>query len=333
MSQEPVPTAAVHPPRPGRLRLKLLIGLPLMAVALWYLAEPLQRDIQNLRQQGQGWPDLTWPWLAAALGFLLAARTTNALNFRHLFAALGKTLRARQVVPLVWVASLGRYIPGKVMSASAIVLFCRLGITLPVVLAGVGLSMALMMISSLVVALPLLYLPPVAGHVPGRGWLVGVVLPAALLVLWPGNFTRLLNLVLRRLGRAPLPERLHTGPYLCAIGMTFGRLLFLGLALYCTARGLGPLPVHLLALALGAAALASFAGFVAFPLPAGVGVHEAVYVLAFTGVSPAPALLAIAFRILNILTDAIAGTVGFVLLRDEPAVAAAPAVSAASPLP
>src|SRR5207237_4740063 len=139
------------------------------------LYPPIRKDIQFLRENGWATLHVHWPWLAGALGFLLCARTTNALNCAQVLAAMGHRLRARQVAPVIWVASLGRYIPGKVLAASAVFMLMRLGMTLPQAMAGLGLSMLLMILMSLLISLPLLFFSPVYAYVR-HGWVIAPAL-------------------------------------------------------------------------------------------------------------------------------------------------------------
>ncbi|MGA2499242.1 MAG: YbhN family protein [Tepidisphaeraceae bacterium] len=307
------------PGRRSSLRLlKLLIGIPLIALIWWFVVRHVRGDLNELRKQGWSTLHIRWTSLAVAFFFLLCARLTNALNCRHVLAAMGQHATARQVIPIIWVASLGRYVPGKVhVVAGATMMLVRIGVEMTAALAALFLSTALMILISLITALPLLFVPAVRRHFPHGPVIALLGLAMAAIVLQPGVFPRLCNVVLRKLKRPALPQRLQLAPYLRAICQTVLRIAFLGLALFFAATSLHPLqPRHYL-LAVGSAGLASFVGFLAVFSPAGLGVHESIYILTFqTIIDPLSGLLAILFRLLNLLADAVTGLVGMVMLKD-----------------
>jgi uncharacterized membrane protein YbhN (UPF0104 family) len=77
---------------------------------------------------------------------------------------------------------------------------------------------------------------------------------------------------------------------------------------------------------MGSAGLASFAGFLAVFSPAGLGVHEGIYIYTLNAaLGPLATVLALLFRCLNLLGDAITGGIGMLMLRAaRPANAAVP---------
>ncbi len=317
----PTPSA-VAPPRERKSArapaLRFLIGIPLIALVWWFVIRQVIGDLKELHQRGWSTLHIEWTWLAAAFGFLLCARTTNALNCRHVLAAMGQSASSRQVLPIIWVASLGRYVPGKIhVVAGATLMLVRIGVEMTAALAALFLSTALMILVSLLTALPLLFMPAVRQRFPHGSIVAIVALALALVVLQPGVFPRLCNLVLRRLKRPALPARLAVGPYLRAILQTILRIAFLGLALFFAAGSLHPLEARHYLLAVGSAGLASFAGFLAVFSPAGLGVHESIYILTFqTVIDPLSGLLAMLFRLLNLLADAVTGLVGMAMLKN-----------------
>ncbi|MBA2628134.1 MAG: hypothetical protein H0U85_08975 [Gemmatimonadales bacterium] len=77
-----------------------------------------------------------------------------------------------------------------------------------------------------------------------------------------------------------------------------------GCALWLLARGLLDAPNLTIVRAIGAFTAAYLAGFLAFGLPAGIGVREAVFVTMTQGVLGLPASLALAFASRLLLTAA-----------------------------
>jgi hypothetical protein len=310
----PAPSPA--PARNQRRWIRLAIGLPILAVVWWLVIGRLVESFAEL-----DWSSLRigWPLVGLSILALLCARLTNALNCRQVLGAMGQSIGASRVVPIIWVASLGRYVPGKfAVVAGAAGMLVRLGVRLPVALAALFLSTALMILIGLVASAPLLFaLPALREKLPGAPAIALAGAAAGALCLHPAVFTRLCNVLLRRLKRQLLPERLVLGPFLRAVGMTVLRTMFLGLALWCAVRSLDPtITLASYPLALGSAGLASCIGFLAIFAPAGLGVHEAVYLLTVGAVvGPAAAVLVVLFRFLNILVDALTGAVGLAMFR------------------
>ncbi len=309
---------AKPPARLSRARLlKLLIGIPLLLVVWWFVARHIRADLHKLGAEGWATLHINWLSLGLAFIFLIAARLTNAINCQHVLAAMGQKVTASQVVPIIWVASLGRYVPGKVhVVAGATMMLMRVGVEMTAALAALFLSTALMILVSLITALPLLFVSPIRERFPHGPILAMIAMAVSVVVLHPGVFPRICNLVLKKLKRPPLPQRLQIGPYLRAIFQTVLRIFLLGLALFFAARSLHTLEPHYYLLALGSAGLASFVGFIAVFSPAGLGVHESIYILTFQAVlDPVSGLLAILFRLLNLLADVVTAAIGMVMLK------------------
>lgn len=305
-------------PRKSVWWLRIAIGVPLMALVWYFLVKGLAADFAKIHQQG-GWKTIhvNWSFLAAALGALVAAKLMTAMNCRYVLGAIGQRLRHRQTVPIIWVASLGRYIPGKMaVVAGSVLMLTRLGVQWHLALAALFLSTALMILIALMSAVPLMFMPAMRQAIP-YGWAASIVLLiGGLVCLHPRIFTRLCNLALTKLKRQPLPDRLELPSYFRAVGITLLRLFFLGVALWCAAAAFKWIGFGTFALALGAGGTASVAGFLAVFAPAGLGVHEFVYLATFgTLLGPQVALLVVIFRILNLLSDAITGAAGMAMLR------------------
>lgn len=317
MSQTPA-TILDDSPAPQRSRfkrLRLLIGLPLVAVVFFFVGRALIRGFKEI-----DWKELhvSYGFVALSLLSLLCARLTNAVNCKQVLAAMGAKVKARQVIPIIWVASLGRYIPGKVsVVAGAVYMLMRLGVRLPVAVASLFLSTAMMILIGLIACTPLMFTPVMREKMPHGHYISLALLAVGLIALHPHVFTKLCNLALKRAKRQTLPHRLELGPYFRAVINTLGRTFFLGTALFFAARSLNSgIGVKQFPLAFSSAGLASVAGFLAVFAPAGAGVHEGIYILTMhTVLGPVAGLLAVMFRVLNLTADGITGATGGLLLR------------------
>ena len=131
-----------------------------------------------------------------------------------------------------------------------------------------------------------------------------LALPLAVLVLCPPVLGPLLDTALRLLRRPPLAQRLR-GRTIVAVALLSGAAnLLLGLQAYLLARDLGASGSGLLPLVVGAYVLATVAGLLALPVPAGAGVREAVLVAALSPVLPLGQALVLALVSRAVLTAA-----------------------------
>jgi len=309
---------ALAPERHRRRWMRLAIGLPILTLVWCFVLHSLIVSFRKIDFH-QLHLDL-WP-IAAAVVALLAARLMNGMNCSMLLTALGQPAPMRHVVAAIWVASLGRYVPGKMAVVAGLAfLLVRLGVRLSAALAALSLSGILMILIGLITCTPLLFTPLMRQRVP-FGWLISLlILLAGLVGLHPRVFSAICNTMLRRMKRQPLPHQLQRASLLRAVGFTVLRNLFLGLGLWLAMRSLSHVRLSDYALALGSAGLASVAGFLAVFAPAGLGVHEGVYILTLTPLlGPQAALLAVLFRCLHLLADAIAGAAGILMMKRPPA--------------
>jgi len=300
----------------SRRWLRFAVGLPLFVIVCYFVGRSLWSDLRKIE-----WSELHLHWwaIAAALVCLILARAMNGMNCKALLASLGQRLRLSRAMSIIWLASLGRYIPGKMaVVAGAALMLTREGIRTPAALAALFLSTALMIIVSLIACLPLLLTPALREGMPGA-WIAGVaILMIGLVCLHPRVFTRLCNVALRRLKRQPLPDRLESSPLLQAVAVSFLRSLFLAAALWFAARSVALVNISDFPLFLGSASLASVAGFLAVFAPAGLGVHEGIYLLTLVGLLGAPAsLLAILFRLLHVIADIFTALAGLLMLQSR----------------
>ena len=98
--------------------------------------------------------------------------------------------------------------------------------------------------------------------------------------------------------------------------MTATRSALLGLGLWLAARSLGPVRLADYPLALASAGLASVIGFLAVFAPAGLGVHEMIYLNTMRSVlGDKVAVLVLLFRALHVMADVVAGAIGTAMVK------------------
>jgi len=301
--------------RRGKWLLRAAIGLPLIALVWFFVIRVLVRDLRRLDWRQL---DINWLFVGGTMLFLILGRLAMGLTTRHVMAALGKHLRHRQTVPILWVAAMGRYIPGKMATvAGSVVFFVKLGVGWTVTLAALSLSTAMMILVGLMAAVPMMFVHPVMRKNIPYGWAISLVmLGGGAVCLHPHVFTKICNLGLKRLKRGALPERMQWGPYSWAVFITLWRALFLGCAVWCAAEAFKPIGFGGFLLSLAAGGAASAAGFLAVYAPAGLGVHEWIYLMTVgTLIGPQGALMVIMYRVLNVISDVITWGVGMVMLK------------------
>jgi glycosyltransferase 2 family protein len=314
---EPAP---VELPRRWRWRIWAwrAVSLVLLGLVIYYVGKQLARDMGELRNQ-QTKLSINWLLLILSALCLMGSRVMNSLNTWLLLKALGADLPPKQVVGAIWLSSLGRYIPGKVaVVAGSMTMLTRMGARLPVVGAALLLSTGIMILIAMMATTPLFFLPEVRQRLPSAPLFWSLVVAMAIVCLHPRIYLAICNIALRMIRREPVPPRVRAGAFWWAIGLGVGRMILVGLALWLAARAVGPVEIRSMPHFLGTAALATAAGFFAIFAPAGIGVHEAVYLFTLTPLLGARvAMVVILFRLLQVAIDLVAGAIGGNIMRKE----------------
>jgi uncharacterized membrane protein YbhN (UPF0104 family) len=269
----------------------LLVGVSL--AVLWLAGE--------WSQLRAGARQLSLGPVLGAFGSVLLSLWLSMLSWRAMLRGLGSEVPVRVAARIFFVGQLGKYVPGSVWP---VVAQMELG-------AGYGLSRKVIGTASLLslgiavpvaLAIGLLAVPALLSADGSAYLLLFLVLPLAGVLLSPPVLNPLLDRALRLARRQPLPQRLTGATVLRVALYAAGGHLLLGLQTYLLARDLGASGALLLPLALGAFALATSAGVLALPVPAGAGVREAVLVVSLSPVLPVGQSLLLALVSRAILT-------------------------------
>jgi uncharacterized membrane protein YbhN (UPF0104 family) len=230
--------------------------------------------------------------LVLALVLASAGLGATVKTWQHLLAALGSPLRTPHASQVFLTGQLARYLPGSVW---AFLLQAQLAHrhqiprsrSLLAVLLAVGVT-TVTGLTTAVVAVPVF-----ADEWGPATWLL-LGGPLTLVFLVPRLLTWVSNTALRVLRRPPLLLPIPGRPVaVAALWAVFSWLCY-GAQLWLLATSTGGVPVTDLPLATATFALAVCAGFLAFVLPSGVGVREAVITVGLSSVMPAGAALALA---------------------------------------
>ena len=305
-------------PRPRMISLWRVISLLLLVAVFYFVGKQLGRDFKELKAQ-QIHVQVNWIYLAAGLVCLMGARLSNAVNSWLLLRAMGVNLPVWRTVAVIWVSSLGRYIPGKVaVAAGSMAMLVRMGAPFFVVAAALGLSTGIMILIGMIGSIPVFFSPALRERLPSA-WIFGLMLAGmAVVCLYPPIILAICNMGLRMLGRPQIPAGVKQGPFWGAVGVGVIRIVFVTMSLWFAARSLVVIGIETIPQTLGAASLASVLGFVAIFAPAGLGVHEAVYLVALKPMMGAGvAILAIIFRGMQVVMDLVVAGIGGLILRKQ----------------
>jgi len=280
--------------RSAVLVLLLLVGLTLAVLSLG--------DQWGEVRAGAG--QLSFGYVALAGVLSVLSLVASLLGWRSMLAGLGTPLPLATAARIYFLGQLGKYVPGSVWPVLAQM---ELGAGYGLSRAAVGAAslLALAMAIPVALVLALLAVPALLSADASAYLLLFLVLPVAVVVLSPPVLNPLLTRALALARRPPLPQRLGAGTVGRVAGWSVAMHVALGLQTYVLARDLGAEGALLLPLAIGAFSLASMAGLVALPVPAGAGVREAVLVVTLAPYLPVgqALLLALVSRALLTVSD------------------------------
>ena len=239
--------------------------------------------------------------LAAAALAVLASLGFSLLSWRSTLTALGTTVPVTSAARIYYLGQLGKYVPGSVWPLVAqMELGSAHGLSRSVI--GTASLLAMAVGVPVALALGLLAVPALLAADTSAYLLLFLVLPLAALALSPPVLNPVLSWGLRLARQPPLQQPLHAAAVLRVALLAAAAHLLLGLQAWVLARDLGADDALLLPLAVGAFSLASVAGLLALPVPAGAGVREAVLVVALSPVLPAGQALVLALVSRLVLT-------------------------------
>ncbi len=269
----------------------LLVGLAVRSIAV---------NWQSLRAQPIEWQFSTG-WLAASVLVVFASYAVLIEAWRRVVLSMGEMLAFSTAARIWFLASLGKYVPGKVWAvAGAAVLAQRAGVDPSVAVAGALVLQVLALASGAAVVAAT---ASEAFQAVGQG-----ALPIATVVILLSLFgvaALTSQPLLDRVGRLlpsswPRPRAIPAGMVAAAFAANVLAWIGYGVALRLLARGLLPGVVLSLPQAIGVFTCSYLAGFVALFAPGGLGPRESVFLLMLAGdigLKPAAAL-ALASRLL-----------------------------------
>lgn len=231
-------------------------------------------------------------WVAVAVPLAAAGMVLIALGWGRVLGALGAVVPAGRTIVWYFVGEIGKYLPGTVWPIlGRAELARRAGISRLAAYHSVALSLLLLYLAAAVLG----------------GWLVAgpalaLLVAAGVVALHPAVVGAGLDLVRRRTGRQ---VELVVPSWSTSVGLVVAYVpawLVIGSATWAVARALDPgAPYVEVVLATAASWLV---GFLAVPVPGGVGVREAAFVAAVSGLAPGvDAATAVLARLVFVAVD------------------------------
>jgi glycosyltransferase 2 family protein len=255
-----------------------------------------------------------WPEVAPALStihvgtlvlstlFAVGWQLAGLMGWRASLTELGVPTPVRSAARIYLVSQLGKYIPGSVWAALAMV---RLGQEAGLPRVRMAYSFALSLAFSLLTGLTL-GVPALVGRSGSyRYWAIGALVVLIPILLWPRMLNRLLDAGLRLMRRGRLEQPLSGRGIARIVGWYFLAWLLGGLHVMVLTVALGAGTGAAFFPSVAAFAVASTLGILFIIAPAGAGVRDVLMVLLLAGVLGVPAATAVALisRVTFILLD------------------------------
>lgn len=255
---------------------------------------------ERLQAQPIGWR-ISAGWIAASVVVVFLGYAVLIEAWRRVVESMGSRLAFGPAARIWFLASLGKYLPGKVWAvAGAAVMAQRAGVDPSVAVAGALVLQALALASgAAVVAISARDTFQTLGS--GALPLVGLVLAACILGIAVLASQQVLDRFNRLLPRSLPPLRaVHPAMLTLAFAANVLAWIGYGIALLLLTRGVLPQIELSLPQAVGVFTCSYLAGFIALFAPGGLGPRESVFLLMLAGeigLKPAAAL-AVASRLL-----------------------------------
>jgi uncharacterized membrane protein YbhN (UPF0104 family) len=253
---------------------------------------------------------LSLPAVGLAIVAVLGSLLCTFLGWRAALAGLGSRLPLGGAMRVFFLGQLGKYVPGSVWSVVAQV---ELGRDYGVPRRSSGAAVVIATLTALATGLAVAGagLPLLGPDAYGRyGWTL-LLLPVALVVLWPPVLNRLIAVALRLARRDPLPVSLDLAAIARVAGWSLAAWALFGIHVWILALGVGAGGAMLLLEATAAYAAAWCIGFLLVLAPAGAGAREAALVfLLHPTMPPAEAtVVALTSRLVVTVADLVWGLV------------------------
>jgi hypothetical protein len=259
-------------------------------------------------------PSVEWRWrpISLALGVLGVASylLLSAELWRRLLHALGPEIAPLPASTIWFVSFLGRFVPTSLLTPMIRTAMAeREGVPKRTTVISVAYEMALGLCGALAVgAYFIVDLPDLHGQWE-RFLAIGLPL-IGVIVLQPRIFHRLTTRILERLGRRPVHQALASGRIFEFLALYAIVYVLAGLSTFALGQSIYPMGADDIVTVLGAFAVGTTIGIIAFVVPGGLVAREAGLAVALSPIMPtAPAVaIAVLSRVVQIAMEVLLAT-------------------------
>ena len=246
----------------------------LTAVIVYYISRAIIANWEEIR--GYDW-SLDPLLLTLSCVFFILGYASLPWVWRKLIHYLGFELSFGNAWDIFFVGSLGRYLPGKVWAIAGMAYMAeKEGIPAAIAGTSVVMAQAYSLLSSVVFFIIFIIFRGVQTTETWLLWFLPFGIVLAVVFLFPRNLERALNIVLRLTGREPITFRITPLTALKMIGWYTLTWLIYGIAFWLFVSAItGPGVFHPV-FATGVYVISNVVGFMAFVMPAGIGVREGI---------------------------------------------------------
>lgn len=271
---------------------KKMGGLLLFVIIFYFIGRVIYKDWDKFSEYKWS-PNVTWLISSIVLSFILYIST--AFGWTLILKMIGVNLDRRKGIMIYLLSIFGRYIPGGIWAMLGRVYLCRLeGIPDSRSSMSILLEQAYPIVTAGLVFAGSLILWDDAGSV-SRVLPLVILIPLFILFLHPKLFLKLVNPILAMFGKGPVNISLSYSNMLILCVFYSFNWLIAGIAFYSFIRAFYPLEPHYIFILSGIYAISFTAGFLAFFMPAGLGVREGSLTLLLSLFVPTPVAIGVAF--------------------------------------
>ena len=289
------------------------VKLGLLAITLGFCGYGLYAERANM---AAALHHLAWYSGVGAADAVIAGLGCMMLSWRTLLADLGSPLPLRAAARILFVAQLGKYVPGSVWAMAAQVELAR-GHEVPRRRSASATVVAMLVTLATGLLVAAVALPLSSGAAARQYWWALALAPPALIALYPPVMGWALDRALRLARRPPLERRVSGSGVLRAAAWALAGWAFFSVHAWLLVAGVTGKGVSVLPIAAGAYALAWSVGFVLIPFPGGVGPRELALIAALAPVMPrgSAIVVAVVSRLVMTIGDLVWAAVAFGLGR------------------
>ncbi len=277
-----------------RKHLRFTVGLTLMALIIFMMLRPIYEKWDQVRDRmlATALADLLIPGVIFTIMFALFLFVFRALVWRSMLQGFGFRLPMAPAMRIWSYSELARYIPGSIFQVIGRAYMIKpYGIPGTISSTVQLLELTLFLLANVALAVLCLAwfgIKQLEGQAEVWMWVAIALVPALGLLVHPSIYYRLVNAILKRIGKPPIVVRLDGWKMLLLLGWTFIGLLWQAGGVYIVAAAPLPLEPSKWWVVAGAYSLAWVAGFLAVFSSAGMGVRELVFGGVMLLIIPAP---------------------------------------------